>query len=112
MQQFGRLSEEGRYANSEIIERLNPDVASDELCEETMTEDIQKEFAMNTEITAQKGVFGSKAYSWNEERFFGQDRLEFLERAISEIYQLNFSTQHTCDPLGFFIAEGTEISFQ
>ena len=45
---------------------------------------VLKIYTGNTEEAIQKNVFGAPTYIFNEELFWGQDRLEFLERAIKK----------------------------
>ena len=44
---------------------------------------MSSQLAANTRIAAEKGVFGAPTYLYRDEPFFGQDRLDFLERAIA-----------------------------
>jgi 2-hydroxychromene-2-carboxylate isomerase len=53
------------------------------ICEAAMMPAVQRELAANTRLAAGKGVFGAPTYFWRDEPFFGQDRLDFLERAIA-----------------------------
>jgi len=46
------------------------------------SEKVSKIYADNTEEAVEKNVFGSPTYIFNNELFWGQDRLEFLERAL------------------------------
>jgi 2-hydroxychromene-2-carboxylate isomerase len=41
-------------------------------------------YTNNTEEAVQKNVFGAPTYIFNDELFWGQDRLEFLERALKK----------------------------
>lgn len=52
------------------------------ICAEAMTPDVQAELAGNTRLAAERGVFGSPTYIYRGEPFFGQDRLDFLRRAV------------------------------
>ena len=45
---------------------------------------VSKVYQNNTEEAVAKHVFGSPTYIFNNELFFGQDRLDFLERALKE----------------------------
>lgn len=47
--------------------------------EETMAE----RFAALTEEAISRGVFGAPSYVYNDEIFWGQDRLDFLDRALA-----------------------------
>jgi 2-hydroxychromene-2-carboxylate isomerase len=46
------------------------------------SEKVSKIYADNTEEAVEKNVFGAPTYIFNNELFWGQDRLEFLERAL------------------------------
>jgi len=68
---------------AELVDRLELGVPGALLCEEAMRPEIQEELAANTREAAARGVFGSPTYIWKGEPFFGQDRLDFLRRAIA-----------------------------
>jgi len=44
---------------------------------------VQAQFRANTDEAVRKGVFGSPWYVLDGEPFFGQDRLDFLDRALA-----------------------------
>jgi 2-hydroxychromene-2-carboxylate isomerase len=44
---------------------------------------VQNEYLANTRQAVEEGIFGSPIYVYNGERFWGQDRLDFLERALA-----------------------------
>ena len=46
------------------------------------SKEVSKIYKNNTEEAAEKNVFGAPTYIFNNELFWGQDRLEFLERAL------------------------------
>jgi len=46
------------------------------------SEQVLKIYTDNTEYAIGKNVFGAPTYIFNNELFWGQDRLEFLERAL------------------------------
>lgn len=46
------------------------------------SEKVSKIYTDNTEEAIKKNVFGAPTYIFNNELFWGQDRLEFLERAL------------------------------
>ena len=46
------------------------------------SEEIQNEYKNNTKDALSKNVWGSPTFVYNNELFWGQDRIEFLERAI------------------------------
>ena len=43
---------------------------------------IEKDPTNNTEEALSKNVWGSPTFIYNNELFWGQDRIDFLERAI------------------------------
>ena len=46
------------------------------------SEQVSKIYVDNTNEAVEKNVFGAPTYIFNNELFWGQDRLEFLERAL------------------------------
>ena len=55
----------------------------DELSVLSKSEKVSKIYADNTEEAIEKNVFGAPTYIFNNNLFWGQDRLEFLERALN-----------------------------
>ena len=55
-----------------------------ELSELAKSEKVSKIYQDNTEEAIVKNVFGSPTYIYNNELFWGQDRLDFLERALNK----------------------------
>jgi 2-hydroxychromene-2-carboxylate isomerase len=53
-----------------------------ELSELAKSEKVSKIYTDNTEEAVEKNVFGAPTYIFNNELFWGQDRLSFLERAL------------------------------
>jgi 2-hydroxychromene-2-carboxylate isomerase len=47
------------------------------------TNAVIERFEAATQAAIRRGVFGSPTYFWRGEMFFGQDRLDFLDRAIA-----------------------------
>ncbi len=68
---------------AEVLDALELGVSGATICEQAMMPSVQAELAENTRIAAEKGVFGAPTYIYRDEPFFGQDRLDFLERAIA-----------------------------
>ena len=54
-----------------------------ELSDLAKSEKVSKIYQSNTEDAVAKNVFGSPTYIYNDELFWGQDRLDFLERALN-----------------------------
>lgn len=52
------------------------------LLQEAMLTEVQEEYKNNSVECVAKGVFGSPTYAVGDEFFWGQDRLDFLERKI------------------------------
>ena len=48
------------------------------------SEKVSKIYQDNTEEAVAKNVFGSPTYIYNNKLFWGQDRLDFLERALNK----------------------------
>ena len=55
-----------------------------ELSDLAKSEKVSKVYQDNTEEAVTKNVFGSPTYIYNNELFWGQDRLDFLERALNK----------------------------
>jgi len=53
------------------------------LLAKAMTTDIQAQFSRNTAEAIERNVFGSPTYFLDGDMFYGQDRLELLERALT-----------------------------
>jgi|TARA_B100001093_G_scaffold51943_1_gene44047 2-hydroxychromene-2-carboxylate isomerase len=75
----------------DIADEKNIEIASNifelnfkELSELAKSDKVAEIYQNNTEEAVAKNVFGSPTYIFNNELFFGQDRLEFLERALSK----------------------------
>lgn len=55
---------------------------STSIIENANSEEINNEYKSNTEEALSKNVWGSPTFIYNNELFWGQDRIDFLERAI------------------------------
>lgn len=55
---------------------------SSSIINDANSEEIQNEYKNNTKDALSKNVWGSPTFVYNNELFWGQDRIEFLERAI------------------------------
>jgi 2-hydroxychromene-2-carboxylate isomerase len=67
--------------NIEIVSN-NFKINFKELSTLAKSENVSKIYTDNTEEAVKKNVFGAPTYIFNNELFWGQDRLEFLERAL------------------------------
>ena len=79
-------SEDKDISNEKNIEIVsnNLKINFKELSALANSEKVSKIYIDNTEEAIAKNVFGAPTYIFNNELFFGQDRLEFLERALSK----------------------------
>jgi 2-hydroxychromene-2-carboxylate isomerase len=58
------------------------DLDGEFLVAQELTPAVQDEYIKNTSDAVEVGIFGSPIYVFKGERFWGQDRLDFLERAL------------------------------
>ena len=56
-----------------------------QLVAEAMSREVQAEFVANTDEAIRRGIIGSPTYLVGDEPFFGQDRLDFVERALAAL---------------------------
>ena len=77
-------SEEKDISDEKNIEAVsnNFKINFKELSVLASSEKVSKIYTNNTEEAVEKNVFGAPTYIFNNELFWGQDRLEFLERAL------------------------------
>jgi 2-hydroxychromene-2-carboxylate isomerase len=47
------------------------------------TDAVKAAYDANTAEAIERGVFGAPSYIYNDELFWGQDRLEFLDQALA-----------------------------
>ena len=72
--------------NSDVIIEVANDSGyeGDKLYELSCKADIESKLKNNTEEAVDKNIFGVPTWIYNKELFWGQDRLDFLERAIDK----------------------------
>lgn len=72
-------------ANTDTLKTIamNCDEDADKLLEAAKSETVQAKFAVNTAEAIARGIFGSPTYFVHGDMFYGQDRLEMVERAIT-----------------------------
>ena len=56
----------------------------EELQKAEMSEPVQRLYKTYSEEAEKLGVFGAPTYVLNGERFWGQDRLDFLDRTLAQ----------------------------
>ena len=78
--------EEKDISDEKNIQLISEQFKTDftELSSLANSEKVSKIYTDNTEEAIQKGVFGAPTYVFNNELFWGQDRLEFLDRALKK----------------------------
>ena len=85
---FGRAcwAEEKNIADPETIREImkSSGLNADDLLKAAAAPDIQAEYESNTEEGIRRGVFGAPTWILRDEVFWGQDRLDFLERALAK----------------------------
>ena len=79
-------SEEKDISDEKNIESVSNlfNLNYNELFDLAKSEKVSKIYQDNTEEAVTKNVFGSPTYIYNDELFWGQDRLDFLERALNK----------------------------
>lgn len=55
----------------------------EDLIERAQTEEMEKKYQATTDEAHERDVFGSPTYIYKGEIFWGQDRIEFLDRALA-----------------------------
>ena len=77
-------TEEKDISNEETIKEVCKDCNLDFnlLIEQAKSDETNNQYTQNTEEAMNNNVWGSPTFIYNSELFWGQDRIEFLERAI------------------------------
>ena len=60
-------------------------IDGDALLEAAESEAVAEEYEANTNEAIERGIFGAPSYVYRDEIFWGQDRLDFLERALANV---------------------------
>ena len=66
----------------EICEKLS--LNFEEIKKMALNDEIKKEYKQNSEDAIKNDVFGAPSYVFNNEIFWGQDRLDYLEEALKK----------------------------
>ncbi|MGF1592673.1 MAG: 2-hydroxychromene-2-carboxylate isomerase [Kiloniellaceae bacterium] len=86
-QAFGQAlwEQERDFADPAVCEAIAAETGHDGAELRAAAEDtvVQKRHEELTEEAISRGVFGSPSYVYNDEIFWGQDRLDFLDRALA-----------------------------
>ena len=77
-------ADEKDIADDETIKNIckQNNISSDSILDEANSSEINNQYLKNTEEALKNNVWGSPTFIYNNELFWGQDRIEFLERAI------------------------------
>ena len=77
--------EDANHADPEVLCRLSRPLGIDgeALIDIATSEEVQAIHQDNTREAIKRGVFGSPTYFLDGDMFYGQDRLELLDRALS-----------------------------
>ena len=76
--------DDANIADRNMLRQLAQAVSldGDALLEQAQTAKIQKQYELNTREAIERSVFGSPTYFVGGDMFYGQDRLEIVERAL------------------------------
>jgi 2-hydroxychromene-2-carboxylate isomerase len=76
-------------ADRETLSRLATEVGLDPapLLDDALSPDVAAIYLANTEEAISRSVFGSPTYFVDGDMFYGQDRLEFVERALTQRFK-------------------------
>ena len=66
----------------EICEKLS--LNFEKIKKLALNDEIKKEYQQNSEDAIKNDVFGAPSYVFNNEIFWGQDRLDYLEEALKK----------------------------
>ena len=80
----GVWAEEANIADTPTLERIIASSGRDSavLLKAAARDDVAQAYAADTEAAMKRGIFGAPTFVYNDELFWGQDRLDFLERAL------------------------------
>jgi len=83
-------TDEKDISNNDTIKEIikNCGLESNSVLEEVNSEEINSLYIQNTEEAIKNNVWGSPTFIYNNELFWGQDRLEFLEKWIQSNYDV------------------------
>jgi 2-hydroxychromene-2-carboxylate isomerase len=74
---------ERNIADAKVLAELLKECGLDaKRLEQSYSQAVQERYEANTQQAIDKGVFGAPSYVIDEEIFWGQDRLDFLERKL------------------------------
>ena len=81
--------DDANLADSVTLKRIARDVGydGDELLEVAATAQAQAVYEANTQEAIERSVFGAPTYFVDGDMFYGQDRLEMVERALKQAYR-------------------------
>ena len=76
-------------ADRESLRRIGEEAGLDPapLLDAALSPDVQAIYQANTQESIERSVFGSPTYFVGGDMFYGQDRLEMVERALKQPYK-------------------------
>ena len=85
----GHWLNDANLANCETLETLakGVDVDPAPLLDAALSDEVAQIYEANTEEAIERSVFGSPTYFIDGDMFYGQDRLEMVERALRQPYK-------------------------
>ena len=83
----GHWRDDADLADAATLARLAGDAGYDAeaLLEAAVTPEVKSAYAANTREAIERSVFGSPTYFVDGDMFYGQDRLEMVERALDSV---------------------------
>ncbi len=83
----GHWRDDADLADAATLSRLAEDAGYDAqaLLEAAVTPEVRSAYAANTREAIERSVFGSPTYFVDGDMFYGQDRLEMVERALTGV---------------------------
>lgn len=85
----GHWLEDANHNDPQILSAIAKSIDIDPapLLEKALSDEVQAIHNANTEEAIQRSVFGSPTYFVDGDMFYGQDRLELVERALTRPYE-------------------------
>jgi 2-hydroxychromene-2-carboxylate isomerase len=90
-------ADERDISNPDVLKRIADGIGLDgsAVLEVARNEEITRELEQYTTEAQRRGVFGSPFYIFENELFWGQDRLEFLEERLAKVSENSFAGRIT-----------------
>jgi len=78
--------EDANHNDADVLRDIARSIGIDPepLLDQALSPDIQSIHRANTELAIKRGIFGSPTYFVNGDMFYGQDRLELVDHALTQ----------------------------